>query len=213
VHVLIKLQGKISMKNLAGRLNVVPTTLAGLFQTKRVEPTYEEQVIVADDDYDALSKVIVGPKDRPLMEQFATDEIANHVLLSVEFSRAGMAGLWTPRKYYYGDMAFQEMPLQLQVFPYIAIKEYHGYYQVVGCSKKLWVNPSKLADTLVLDQSAGSLTYATYDQTTNAWGTVKSGNFYSEFDEIVWANYDIPNGSETATQIYFAGSDPVLVEE
>ena len=210
---MINLQAKVAVAKLKGIVQTVPKELGGKMQVKRVAPTYEEQTIKADEDYDGLSAVVVEPKPRPLMETFCTDVMANHIVVSCTLQPGGMAGLWTPRNYYYGDTVFQEIPPQLQAFPYRVIKKYSGYYQVLGCKRKLWVNPSKLADTLVLDQSAGSLTYAGYDQTTNTWGTVQSGNFYSEFDEIIWANYDIPNGSQTSTNIYFEGSDPVLVEE
>lgn len=79
---MIRLEGKITHRKITGRANLVPSKGEVMLQVKRVDPTYEEQTVVADTDdgFAGLSKVIVGPKDKPVIEVIVTDKIANQVL-------------------------------------------------------------------------------------------------------------------------------------
>jgi hypothetical protein len=176
---------------------------AAPLQAKNVTPTTEVQTITADEGYYGLASVTVkavesggsggsGGSDSPTAE-------------TAEFGKETIVTDTAPDgKLFYNGVLLPEIPGEIKSFSYIAIKIDNGVYQVLGCTAKLWRNTTKLGgDPTVLDQNAGSLSWATYDATTDSWGTVSSGNFYSNFDSIIWANYDIPDGSETATTIYF----------
>jgi hypothetical protein len=54
--------------------------------------------------------------------------------------------------------------------------------------------------------NAGTATAWEYNQTTNAWMGLDSNRI------LLWSNHDIPNGSATATDIYFNESEPVLTD-
>lgn len=84
---MIPLNAKIAVKKLKGVARTVPKALGGKLQVKRVEPTYEEQVVTFDEEeYDGLSMVIVGAKPRPITETVLTDVIANHIVSAVCFA-------------------------------------------------------------------------------------------------------------------------------
>lgn len=83
---MIHLVAKVRVSKLAGQVATVPKEVGGKLQVKRVEPTYEEQTITYDEDYDGLSYVIVGPKPRPLFVGSLTDEIANPIVSAVCFA-------------------------------------------------------------------------------------------------------------------------------
>lgn len=80
------LRAKVALKNLKAVVLTVPKALGGKMQVKTVYPTYEDQYITADEDYDGLSLVVVKPKPRPLFEGSLTDEIANHIVSAMCFA-------------------------------------------------------------------------------------------------------------------------------
>jgi hypothetical protein len=54
-------------------------------------------------------------------------------------------------------------------------------------------------------------------ETVTAWENNTSNNTFSGWGidsarTVLWSNHDIPNGSATATDIYFNGSEPVLTD-
>jgi len=80
------LRAKVALKNLTGVVLTVPKALGGRMQVKTVYPTYEDQYITADEDYDGLSLVVVKPKPRPISETVATDVMKNHIVSAVCFA-------------------------------------------------------------------------------------------------------------------------------
>lgn len=218
---MINLHGKISVKNMSGFLNVVPTTGTAMLQVKRVEPTYEEQEVVPDveDGYVGLSKVIVGPKDRPLIEVTATDKIANQIL-SVSTFPGGFA--YKPKKYSYNGVLLPEIPADvLAEYPYAIIRENNAVSPArydLFLAKGKFVKSATISRVESADQASGMEMYAvTKDNvlSANEWTFSEhtaSGNVgITSNQSLLWANHDIPNGSATATDIYFKGNDPVLV--
>ena len=61
----IKLKGRVGVKRLAGRINLVPSENAGgPLQAKTVYPSHSEQTIAPDEDYYGLAVVTVKPVPR-----------------------------------------------------------------------------------------------------------------------------------------------------
>lgn len=86
---MIQLQARVTVAKLKAIVQTVPKALGGKMQVKRVKPTYEEQTIKPDEDYDGLSAVIVEPKPRPLFVSSLTDEITNHIVVNADFAPGG----------------------------------------------------------------------------------------------------------------------------
>lgn len=81
---MIHLTARVKVVKLTGQLATVPKEIGGKLQVKRVDPTYEEQIVTYDKDkYDGLSTVVVGPKPLPLFVSTMTDEIENHIVSSI----------------------------------------------------------------------------------------------------------------------------------
>ena len=70
----------------------------------------------------------------------------------------------------------------------------------------LITNSNTVANYNLFTADAGMETGWTFDKNANYRHTL------SDTIKLVWSNYDIPNGSATATEIYFEGSDPILSE-
>lgn len=122
------------------------------------------------------------------------------------------------KKYYYNDVLLPELPADvLASYPYAWIRNNTrtGYYDLL-LSQELWY----LQDENTLAKSVNATKW--YQISIASAGTAQVWTFNSDYDSrtwgnesdrrIMWSNHDIPNGSATATEIYFAGSEPVLAE-
>ena len=124
------------------------------------------------------------------------------------------------KKYYYNGVLLPELPADvLAQYPYAWIRNNTrtGYYDLC-LSSSLWYASD--ADTISTDSynTTGIQWYrVTKSAPEEVWvfnqAWTSSGGFGNESDRhIMWSNHDIPNGSATATEIYFEGSEPVLAE-
>ena len=124
------------------------------------------------------------------------------------------------KKYYYNGVLLPEIPADvLAQYPYAWIRNNTrtGYYDLC-LSSSLWYASD--ADTINTDSynTTGIQWYrVTKSAPEEVWvfnqAWTSSGGFGNESDRhIMWSNHDIPNGSATATEIYFEGSEPVLAE-
>ena len=124
------------------------------------------------------------------------------------------------KKYYYNGVLLPEIPADaLAQYPYAWIRNNTrtGYYDLC-LSSSLWY----ASDANTISTDSYNTTGIQWYQVTKsapeevwvfnqAW--TSSGGFGNESDRhIMWSNHDIPNGSATATEIYFEGSEPVLAE-
>lgn len=132
----------------------------------------------------------------------------------------------TAEKYYthflYNGVRLPRIPDNvLKNYPYVWIRDNGstGYYDLIMSSSPWWCSTNTSSTVTISTEnytqgiqwyrvqksSAESETEWTFNQ---VWDT--SGGFGAESNRpIMWSNHDIPNGSATATDIYFAGSEPV----
>lgn len=90
---MISLKGRISLRKIKGQVRIIPSVGNLLLQVKRVFPTYEQQTITPDETegYLGLSAVIIEPKDKPLIEVEATNNLKNHIVSDLTFLPGGIA--------------------------------------------------------------------------------------------------------------------------
>lgn len=132
----------------------------------------------------------------------------------------------TAEKYYthflYNGVRLPRIPDDvLKNYPYAWIRDNGStsYYDLIMSSSPWWCSTNTSSTVTISTEnytqgiqwyrvqksSAESATEWTFNQ---VWDT--SGGFGAESNRpIMWANHDIPNGSADATDIYFAGSEPV----
>ncbi len=116
---------------------------------------------------------------------------------------------WSQYSYaLYNDVRLPKIPADvLAEYPYCIIAFFNSTYRLI-MTKNIWFRKS---DGYLQVQKCPNADF-TYNESD--WGT---GNYYDSIgnwpsSSLIWSNHDIPNGSATATDIYFEGSDPVPTE-
>ena len=125
------------------------------------------------------------------------------------------------KKYYYNGVLLPEIPADvLAQYPYAWIRKNTttGYYNLIltALQPYLYTDGTSIAygsgtsttcvSYNIAISSAESATVWAYANTEDTWQGLDSAR------TVLWSNHDIPNGSATATEIYFEGSEPVLAE-
>lgn len=113
-------------------------------------------------------------------------------------------------KYYYNGVLLPEIPADvLAEYPYVWIgfNISAGVYYLFGWKEMFW--KSSTHNRIVC---TGERIFYKYLQ--DNWEYVNTlpdggGEYGLDGYSNLWSNHDIPNGSATATQIYFCGSEPV----
>lgn len=170
------------------------------------------QVIVTDK---IQNHIVSAPKLYELIRSEATDEIKNQFVSVAEFMPGGIMEEYTPRKYYYNGELLPEIPSAFENLAYRCILKWpNGNVQLIGSANGLYFN----GNTGIYDISNAKLTayYLGGDNwtvDTNQSGKYSGWTVISDGESVLlWSSHDIPNGSATATDIYFEGSEPVPVE-
>lgn len=126
---------------------------------------------------------------------------------------------YIPRKYYYNGVLLPEIPpYVLAQYPYAWIRKHttNDQYQLLLAAYPWYYNSGG-----VYCSGGESVTEPWYNitistaETATVWTFNKNTTGYFTVDDarpVLWSNHDIPNGSATATEIYFEGSEPVLAE-
>ena len=134
-------------------------------------------------------------------ETIVTDVMENHIVVS-SWSPSVTAVEYIPVYFSYNGIVLPKIP---NVLPYAylnssgnVIAGEHPWYYASG---KMYMSAAGTNVKYTLSNEMWSET-AQYND-TGAW-TVEG--------LPKWSNHDIPNGSATATEIYFEGSEPVPVE-
>lgn len=113
-------------------------------------------------------------------------------------------------KYYYNGVLLPETPADImQEYPsmIIGVKQSSGYYQLLATKAKFYHTNSQIKTQNTLHEP-----FLYCFEGDEVWTTGTSGNYHFEIDSdriIIWSNLDIPNGSPSATDIYFYGTEPV----
>lgn len=120
-------------------------------------------------------------------------------------------------KAYYNGVLLPRIPEDvLAEYPYAWIRKNttSGYYDLLLSDKQFYYQSTGIYEA---NQANGKPWYRvaiTGADSATAWENNTSANVYGSWGldsarTILWSNHDIPNGSATATDIYFAGSEPV----
>lgn len=120
-------------------------------------------------------------------------------------------------KAYYNGVLLPKIPEDvLAQYPYAWIRKNttSGYYDLLLSDKQFYYQSTAIYEA---NQANGKPWYRvaiTGADSATAWENNTSANVYGSWGldsarTILWSNHDIPNGSATATDIYFAGSEPV----
>lgn len=141
-----------------------------------------------------------------------TCKIAENNNVSSSWSPSVTAEEYIPPKYYYNGVLLPEIPADvLASYPYtvMAVNEEKMQYQLLVSTSKWYFD-----GTNVTNESSDNepFLYAYAEDTAWKEGTAGDYVFTQEIRPLIWSNHDIPNGSATATEIYFEGSEPVLAE-
>ena len=100
----------------------------------------------------------------------------------------------------------------LASYPYAFISrvDEHSRYDILF-SKGVWYYDGSARLT---NNVSDSEPYYKLVDGTDEWVAGPSGNYGTPVATrpVIWSNHDIPNGSATATDIYFEGTDPVLTD-
>ena len=157
---------------------------------------------------------------KPVFESFLTDRIANNIVSTLDgFIPGGILEDTTPPPppgTYYNGVKLPEIPADaLAEYPYAWIRNNKttAQYQLIMSATGFYYN-----DTLIRDKNdAISKQYniSIWDTSATDWVDANNGTYGSwgldTNRTILWSNHDIPNGSATATDIYFKGSEPIIV--
>lgn len=212
------LQGQIKPISLQGSINVVPNEgdAGGPLQSKTVYPSHDEQIIMPDEDFYGLAVVKVEPVPRvPACFAETTYQLPNVVEMKVNIEAAASV---TEGKYYshflYNGVKLPRIPDSvLASYPYafIGLKQSTGQYQILASAQPMYFGNNGY----ITRQNSNEEPYIYCAEGDDVWTDGKSGNYGWNITEeriLIWSNHDIPNGSADATEIYFAGSEPVPID-
>lgn len=169
----------------------------GPLQAKTAYPSHSEQIITPDEDYYGLLAVTVEPV--PLFP-------ACVMSLSSPYSE---------NQYYYNHDQLPEIPAEvLEEWPYVFIVQSLTSARVYGCKEKPYVHTADDGTTRLTIPDGGRVRY-TVNRDASAWMqdaasvvttslALLGGGGWS----VWWSNFDIPNGSADAEEIYFPASQP-----
>lgn len=209
---MIKLNAQIRVQRLAGKVLLIPSDGAGgPLQAKTAYPSHSEQIIAPDEDYYGLVSVTVKPVPKlPFcavsVAEGITETVENVVNIAAVVSVNGVT--WTHSLY--GGVRLPNIPEDvLTQYPFALVyKHSNGSYRLIVCTHLVYWYPTSDYPTCV--KSIGNAKAYKLSTDASAWEFLQDNNpLYFITPEIAWSNHDIPNGSETATDIYFHGSEPV----
>lgn len=205
-----KLTGWITPQRLQGNLNAVPTEVGGaLLQAKTAWPSHSEQTIKPDDDYDGLALVVVKPVPRlpacvASMTEGISHVVENVVNIAAVVSVNGVT--WTHSLY--GGVRLPNIP-----------EDVYGKYLLISTNKDSTNYLLHASDDIIYHQdyngspcmnSGTTMTIYSCVPGGEAWELTGTGQAaFRYMYNLIWSNHDMPNGSATATGIYFMATNPV----
>ena len=146
-----------------------------------------------------------------------TCEVAGNNNVSSNWSPSVTAVEYIPKKYSYNGVVLPEIPAgMLAQYPYCWIRNdgANSKYNLVFSKTPWYYTGTNLSKGTSENIPYYSISFSGHEN-AETWGTAEYSSY--EFGlasnrTVLWSNHDIPNGSATATEIYFNGSEPVLAE-
>lgn len=190
-------------------------TGGGALQAKTAYPSHSEQVITPDEDYYGLVAVTVKPVPRlPVAVVSASSQAANVVETVVNLGVGVSVSLPSGIEYYYNTEQLPEIPADVvEDYPYIVIlHNFSTTFRLFGTKTKPYCITEE-DGTFVLSFPGEYVRY-NYNVDADAWiihSTYANTNYKMHgagWWAVWWANYDVPNGSPDAEEIYFPASTP-----
>lgn len=217
---MIKLKGQIHIPKIRGTIyRIAGEGSGGPLQAKTVYPSHDEQIIAPDEDFYGLVSVTVKPVPRVRMVETSVEsdgETVAKVGMDMQMDTDITARTY-PQYYLFNGVRLPEFPFGvIDQYPYAWIRNNTttGYYD-------LFFSPVPFY-TVDSDSISGSGTTKPFyrvaiatAETATEWednGTSDKNLTYDSARTVLWSNHDIPNGSATATDIYFEGTEPVPVD-
>lgn len=157
---------------------------------------------------------------KPTFESILTDKIENNIVSVIEFVLGGILEDTTPPPApgtYYNYVKLPEIPADvLAVCPYAWIRDNRttGQYQLIMSQTGFYFSDAVIKDNNGVINKQYNINIG--DTSATAWADANNSTYSSwgldTNRTVLWSNHDIPNGSADATDIYFKGSEPVIVE-
>lgn len=191
-----RLEGRVDVKRLYGKINVVASggNSGGPLQEKTAYPSHSKQIITPDEEFYGLLAVTVEPV--PLFP-------ACVMSLSSPYSE---------NQYYYNHDQLPEIPAEvLEEYPYVFMVQAPTSARIYGCMEKPYVHTADDSTTQLSIPECGYVRY-TVNIDASAWmqDAASKATGYLTLNgsgwALWWSNFDIPNGSADATEIYWYAS-------
>ena len=218
-----KLTGQIFEQRVHGKVNVVPSdgNSGGPLQAKTAYPSHSEQIIVPDEDYYGLVSVTVKPTPRlpacvASFYEGMTENVENVINIAADVLITGK--IFVQSHALYGGVRLPLLPEDvLAQYPYCWIwqdpntAEYKAFF-----STAVWYFSSRVSggDVMYRTVSETSPVYV-YSDVTDTWeflqnhsSSQKLGVYRDGY--ITWTNFDIPEGSASATSYFKTATTPGL---
>lgn len=213
---MIQLKGQIRVQRLAGKINMVPAEGGGgPLQAKTAYPSHSEQIIAPDDDYYGLVAVTVKPVPRkPAAVVSVATEYSNATTIEKTINITTddcefYIDERNPQYYLFGGV-------QLPGFPEVDAEYSHGVILLSSSNGTYYLYRSNgactqkysLGNSYISNYSGGHC--YKYKEGWPDWlcvGIEVMG--MTGGSGLIWASHDV---TDKDGDVYFAGSDPVLVE-
>lgn len=129
---------------------------------------------------------------------------------TAEFGKRKLSVVAPSGKSYFNGVLLPDIPADvLAQYPHIWMNDLHnGTYSIIVAAQPWYYQSGKMN----IPKSGENVKYTLASNTSN-WvkgqSYMDTGGYTVTDDNVIWSSHDIPNGSATATDIYFVGTEPL----